>query len=275
MDIYWAYQIETKDDFVIALLSDSGFESFVEEEDCTIAYISEEHHNEGQKQKILQILQQFEVKFTVEEILPQNWNELWENSFSPVAVEGFCLVRADFHPKDNRYKYDLIINPKMAFGTGHHATTFMMLTMMKDISFQNKNVFDYGAGTGILAILASKMNAKSIDALDIEKESYFNISENAGINKTPNIKAIHGTLQDINLKSQYDIILANINRNILLESAEFLVNILVTGGIILLSGILKEDIKMVIEKYNSLNMNHQITIEENNWACVKFTKPEI
>ncbi|MBK6363115.1 MAG: 50S ribosomal protein L11 methyltransferase [Saprospiraceae bacterium] len=272
MDIYLAYQLHTKDDIIVAFLSELGFESFVEEDDHMVAYINKNLHTKKNEEEILKVLHHYQVDYNSEEIQPQNWNALWESSFQPVRVGDFCLVRADFHPKDENIKHDLIINPKMAFGTGHHATTHMMITAMKEINVENKTVFDYGAGTGILAILASKMGASDTDAIDIELESYHNMIENNEVNHVFNVNPLHGTLDNIDINKVYDVILANINRNILLRSAEKLYALLKPGGIILLSGILKEDMEMVENAYVEIGMLKTDFLEENQWACIQFIK---
>jgi ribosomal protein L11 methyltransferase len=272
MDIYLVYHLRSKDDIIVAFLSELGFESFVEEEDYMLAYINKNIHTQKNEAEIIKVLQHYKVDFSYEEIQPQNWNALWESSFQPVQVGNFCLVRADFHPMVENIKYDVIINPKMAFGTGHHATTHMMISSMKDINFLDKKVFDFGAGTGILAILASKMGAKLTDAIDIEMESYHNMRENNEINQIFNVQPIHGTLDDIDANAVYDIILANINRNILLKSAEKLYKLLAKGGIILLSGILIEDMEIVEAKYIEQGMTKIGSLEENNWVCLQFIK---
>ncbi|MBK8620313.1 MAG: 50S ribosomal protein L11 methyltransferase [Saprospiraceae bacterium] len=273
MDIYFAYHLKTKDDIVIALLSDLGFESFVEEDDdTTTAYISEVVRTEETQKHIDLILQQYDIDFQVEDILPQNWNALWEASFTPVHVDQFCIVRADFHEKDPVVLYDIVINPKMAFGTGHHATTFMMLSAMENIDFFEKRVFDYGAGTGILAILADKLGSTKIDALDIEIESFESIMENAEINGTKYITAIHGTLDNIPEEIKYDIILANINRNILLQSVTGLQHRLVPDGVLLLSGILIEDKSIIEETYFQVGFSTLFFIEKDGWVCIAMKK---
>lgn len=273
MDIYFAYHLKTKDDIVIALLSDLGFESFVEEDDdTTTAYISELVRTEETQKHIDLILQQYDIDFQVEDILPQNWNALWEASFTPVHVDQFCIVRADFHEKDPEVLYDIVINPKMAFGTGHHATTFMMLSAMENIDFFEKRVFDYGAGTGILAILADKLGSTKIDALDIEIESFESIMENAEINGTKYITAIHGTLDNIPEEIKYDIILANINRNILLQSVTGLQHRLVPDGVLLLSGILIEDKSIIEETYFQVGFSTLFFTEKDGWVCIAMKK---
>jgi len=270
MDIYYAYHIASNDEIIVGLLSQFEFESFVEEEDKLIAYIKEVELTEPIKQEIRNLLEKYNVEFMLEEIAPQNWNALWESSFQPVYVEKFCQIRADFHPALPDYTYDIVINPKMAFGTGHHATTYMMITEMQNIDLFDKSVFDFGAGTGILAILAAKMGAGIIDAIDIEEESYRNIVENSSINGTSKVNGIWGTLDDISSDSKYDIILANINRNILVQSAEKLKNIIKPNGCLLLSGILSEDQSLVIDHFNQCGFGVVTKMDRDHWTCIRM-----
>lgn len=269
MDVYHAYRLETNDDIIIAFLSEWGFESFVEDENHTIAYISESELSKY-KADIEGFLREKSIGYTREEIQPQNWNALWEQSFQPVVVDNFCIVRADFHETIPNIKHDLIIQPKMAFGTGHHATTHMMIQNMQYLDFIGKIVFDYGAGTGILAILAAKMGCTRADALDIETESFQNMKENILINNVSEVVPLLGTLDAIQGENIYDIILANINRNILLQSAERLHELLKSKGCILLSGILEEDIEIVVARYESTGYTLDKITKENNWSCLQF-----
>ncbi len=181
------------------------------------------------------------------------------------------MVRADFHPKSDNITHDIIINPKMAFGTGHHETTYMMMSAMKNIDLTDKTIFDYGCGTGVLAILASKLNSGDIDAIDIEEESYTNTLENAQINNVNNITTACATLETFDAKV-YDIILANINRNVLLLSAEELYNRLTDNGIILLSGILEEDEDLVATKYKSAGFEVKEVLSRGYWKCIRLEK---
>lgn len=271
MDIYYAYHITSTDEIIVGLLSQFEFESFVEEEDKLIAYIKDIELTELIKEEIGHLLKKYNIEFTLEEIAPQNWNALWESSFQPVYVGDFCQIRADFHPALPDYTYDIVINPKMAFGTGHHATTYMMIAQMQNIDFSGKSVFDFGAGTGILAILAAKMGARAIDAIDIEEESYRNIVENSSINGTSEVQGMWGTLDDIKSDSKYDIILANINRNILVQSAEKLKEIIKPDGCLLLSGILTEDKNLVLNNFNQCGFEVVETMDRDHWSCIRMT----
>ena len=163
MKVYKSYTIQSNSEILLGLLTAYPFESFEEHDGYMIAYIPEDECDQITYDEIHNTIQRFEIEYEVKTIEPQNWNALWEASFEPVVVDDFCVVRADFHDKPENIQYDIVINPKMAFGTGHHETTYMMMSAMKDLDFVDKTVFDYGCGTGILAILASKMGCKSIN----------------------------------------------------------------------------------------------------------------
>lgn len=273
LEKYTSYQIDTTDEVIVALLSAFEFESFYEEDDKTIGYISDANA-QLQGEEIDQMLLEQGITFVKEQILPQNWNAIWESSFQPVEVNQFCRVRADFHPFDDQYRFDIIINPKMAFGTGHHATTWMMMALMETLDFQDKKVLDYGAGTGILAILASKCNASNIVAVDIEEEAYHNMQENFMVNMVTNVVAIHGTIESVVKSAKYDIILANINRNILLDSVTYLHQYTSPNGIVLLSGFLEEDKDIIQSTYESNGFRRTYVSSKDSWASMMLTKIE-
>jgi len=270
MKNYFAYHIEDTSEILIALLSVFPFESFEEHDNLLIGYIAEDELNTEVKAEIENVLGEQNADFHINEIEPQNWNQLWEESFQPVVVDDFCAVRADFHPENTNVRFDLIINPKMAFGTGHHETTYMMMKAMEDMEFKNKSVFDYGCGTGVLAVLASKLGANPIDAIDIEEESYENSLENNTTNGVNNVHVECSDLAAFDAKT-YDVILANINRNVLLASAIDLKKILNEEGIILLSGILVEDVDLVLDCYHGAGFQLLEKNNRGNWMCLKLT----
>jgi len=270
-ETYTTFTIGKHDDVLIGLLTQFDFDSFQEEEDKIIAYIKSSTLTDDLEVEILNVIHGFTHDVIVEYIEPQNWNEIWEASFTPVIVRDFCQVRADFHTALPGIQYDLIINPKMAFGTGHHATTYMMMDRMSSIDFNNKSVCDFGCGTGILAILADKLGASEIDAVDIEHESYVNTVENAQINSSHHINAYEGELSDVPIRT-YDIILANINRNILTRYADELYSRLNNGGQLLLSGVLEDDQSIVLDSYVKAGFYHKYTDENSGWVCMQFLK---
>jgi ribosomal protein L11 methyltransferase len=271
MEVYYALKVESTDEILMAVLMQFDFESIEENETSFTAYIKKSFLDAALKVEIEAILTQYAVSYAFEDIEPQNWNALWEASFQPVIVGTFCQVRADFHPPKSGVQHDIIINPKMAFGTGHHATTHMMIAQMEHVDFVNKTVFDFGCGTGILAILASKLGAETVDALDIEHESYNNTIENSTINNVPNIIAYEGDLDATHLRI-YDIILANINRNILIRYSVDLSERLISGGTILLSGVLTDDRNIVIQSFEALGFIADSVIQKDGWICATLTK---
>lgn len=271
MDIYLAITVSSTDEVLMALLTQYEFESFEEYDDHFIAYIPKKYWDEEAQSNVISIISKYTDQFTIEDVAPQNWNAIWEASFQPVIVDDFCQIRAEFHPPLKHIKYDLVINPKMAFGTGHHATTHSMIAEMASIDFEHKSVFDFGCGTGILAILASKLGATHIDAIDIEHESYLNTLENSSINQVSNIHVYEGDL-DAAPTIMYDIILANINRNILIKYANDLIDSLADHGVLLLSGVLVEDKEIVIKTYLAAGMILVSDRTLDGWICAHLRK---
>lgn len=271
MKTYKSYTIQSNAEILLGLLVAYPFESFEEHDGYMIAYIPAEACDDDTQDQIHNTISRFEVEYTIETIAPQNWNALWEASFEPVVVEDFCVVRADFHEKPEGIQYDIVINPKMAFGTGHHETTYMMMAAMRGLKMKSKSIFDYGCGTGILAILASKMGSSSIDAIDIEEESHQNTLENALLNDVKNIEVICSDLENLEAK-KYDIILANINRNVLLNSAEELHQRLNEDGTLLISGILDVDEALVSSKYLDAGFKIKEVNARGYWRCIELLK---
>jgi len=256
-------------DILIAELSELGFDSFVETEDGLLAYVKKELWNPRALLN-LQILanKNFNIDYKVSEIEQENWNEQWEKNFEPIIIDNQCVVRAPFHDKPD-VAFDIVITPKMSFGTGHHETTHMMLQLVLVLDFKNKSVLDIGCGTGVLAILAAMKGARSVDAIDIDNWSYLNAMENVSANKCEQIKVFEG---DINLLSNqsYDIILANINRNILLSDISIYARHLKKGGVLLLSGFYKEDIPQISKECTANGLSFQENLEKNNWVAAKY-----
>jgi ribosomal protein L11 methyltransferase len=256
-------------EILIAELGYAGFESFVETEFGVTAYIQKE---DWQKDilKDIQILHshEFEISFSHNEIEQVNWNAEWERNFKPIIVNNVCTVRAPFHDIPTS-EYDIVIEPKMSFGTGHHETTHMMIQHILSNDFKGKTVLDMGCGTGVLAILAEKKGAKNINAIDIDNWCYLNSLENVERNNCKNISVYEGDSRLLNNK-QYDIIIANINRNILLNDLVSYVACLNKNGILFLSGFYKEDIQIIESTCNNLGLSHVETIENNHWVALKF-----
>ncbi|MGB3774200.1 MAG: 50S ribosomal protein L11 methyltransferase [Leeuwenhoekiella sp.] len=258
-------------DILIAQLAEIDFESFSETEVGLNAYILQSLD----KADILEGVQvlsnsEFEIEFSKSKIDPVNWNAEWERNFEPIEVDEKCAVRAPFHPKTD-VLYDIVIEPKMSFGTGHHATTYLMIKHLLKMQIEDKVVLDMGSGTGILTILASMRGARYVDAIDNDRWCYENALENVERNKVSHIRVKHG---DVSLlkDTSYDIIIANINRNILIADIPTYANFLKEGGTMLLSGFYTEDIPALTEICNPQGINFIMNFEKNNWVACKFVK---
>lgn len=255
-------------DMMIALLSAEGYEGFDEMDAGFNAYIPETDFDE---RTMLDIAGQYNAKATINKIAKQNWNEAWEKSFAPVVVDDFCTVRADFHPASNSTTHEIVITPKMSFGTGHHATTQLMIGKMRDVDFQGKKVFDFGTGTGILAILAEKLGADQIVAIDHEEWAYENTLENAVRNGCSKIIASCSSLEGVT-ENRFDVILANINRHILLQYMRQMYGMLVSGGLILMSGLLTEDREIILKSAEEAGFELMQDGMLNNWIVLMLKK---
>ena len=275
-NIYIAYHFtidptELGSEILIAELGEKAFESFIETETGISAYVQKDLWNEAILEDI-QILEnpEFKIVYTFDEIEQVNWNEEWEKNFEPIEVDGKCHVRAPFHEKTNA-EYDIVIEPKMSFGTGHHETTHMMIQHILETDFTNKKTLDMGCGTAILAILAEMKGAQPIDAIDIDNWCYLNSIENAERNNCEHISVYEGDASLL-VGKKYDIIIANINRNILLNDMQHYVNCLNDNGILFLSGFYTEDIHVILESCTSKGLTYVKQFERNNWVALKFVK---
>ncbi len=248
--------LQPASEILIAELGYAGFESFVENEEGITAYIPVDEFKEESLEDI-HILNsdEFEISYTTTEIEQVNWNSEWEKNFSPIIVDDKCSVRAPFHEKPET-EYDIVIEPKMSFGTGHHATTHMMLQHILKDEWEDLSVLDMGCGTGVLAILAGMKGAQPIDAIDIDNWCYLNTLENVERNNAENISVYEGTAELLEGRS-YDRIIANINRNILLEDIKIYSKCLKSGGKLYLSGFYTEDISMIEEECNANNLKKE------------------
>ncbi|WP_273566172.1 50S ribosomal protein L11 methyltransferase [Maribacter halichondriae] len=263
------YPLQPASDILIAELGEFGFESFVENEEGVLAYIQKKDWNEGILEN-LQILDnsRFQIEHIITEIEQENWNATWESNFNPIHVGEQCTVRAPFH-KNSKTKYDIVIEPKMSFGTGHHETTHMMLEHILEHEFEGKSVLDMGSGTGVLAILAAMRGAKPVDAIDIDHWCYLNAKENVGRNHYAHINVLEGDSTMLEGR-KYDIILANINRNILLHDIPTYANCLTKNGVLFLSGFYEKDIELISQKCLEVGLRFEKKLEKNNWVAVKY-----
>jgi ribosomal protein L11 methyltransferase len=263
--------LQPASEILIAELSYAGFESFVENEEGLTAYVVSEEFDE-EAFAGLHILQsdEFEITYTSQEIEKVNWNIEWEKNFNPITIDGQCSVRAPFHEKPET-EFDIIIEPKMSFGTGHHATTNMMLQFILKNDWEGKTALDMGCGTGVLAILAEMKGAKSVDAIDIDNWCYLNSMENVVRNNCELISVYEGAAELLEGK-HYDRIIANINRNILLEDISKYGECLNPGGKLFLSGFYIEDIPAIEEECNLNGLKIEDELELENWAALSFIK---
>lgn len=256
-------------EILMAELAEADFDTFLEVENGFEAYVEEEGYD---KTLVGEIHKKYEglasLGFTFSRIEKKNWNEEWEKSFEPIVVEEKCLIRASFHQVDKRYPYEIIITPKMSFGTGHHQTTWLMVKRMLAIDHLNKRVMDAGCGTAILSILASKLGAREVQAFDIDEWSVENGTENIQVNQCHNIDIRLGTLNEIDLPGLFDIILANINKNVLLEEIKSYAARLNGKGLLLLSGFFLFDIPDLLEACALHGLEETARDERESWASL-------
>ena len=258
-------------EILIAELGAEGFESFVENEEGVTAYIQKEDWRADILEDVFILNSpEFTIKYTQNEVEQTNWNEEWEKNFNPIQVDDRVSVRAPFHENPN-LEYDIVIEPKMSFGTGHHETTHMMIQHLLDLDVKGKKVLDMGCGTGILAIFAEMKGAQPIDAIDIDAWCYENSIENVQRNNCNHIKVYEGDASLLEGK-EYDVIIANINRNILLNDMKVYTNCLREKGVLLLSGFYKEDIPILDEEVSKYGLSLHKTIERNKWIALRYQK---
>lgn len=258
-------------EILMAQLAQVGFDSFEETNTGVKAYISSEENRKTVLDDI-QILKspEFEISFQTQSIQQKNWNAKWESQFQPIEVDGICQIRASFHTK-KEMDFNVVINPKMAFGTGHHATTHLMVQFLLKENLTGKTVLDMGCGTGILAILADMKNAKHIDAIDIDEWSYENTLENADLNNCENISVYEGDAKLLKAK-KYNVVFANINRNILLRDIGTYSKGLCENGILFLSGFYEADLPSIQKRCEKFGLRYETHKKRDGWVAVKYVK---
>ena len=258
-------------EILMAELAEVGFDSFEDTPTGIKAYIPKDSWNEHILQDIYLLSNpEFTISYQITEIEQVNWNEEWEKNFSPIVVEDLCTVRANFHPVPNT-RYDIVITPKMSFGTGHHETTYMMLQQLLPLSLEGAKVLDMGCGTGILAIMAALRGAHDITAIDIDPWCVENATENVQQNNCSFITIKEGDVSLI-IGEQYNLILANINRNILLSDIPAYTQALLPQGLLLVSGFYEEDLPAIKEKCQEVGLTYLSHIERNRWVSAKFQR---
>jgi ribosomal protein L11 methyltransferase len=257
---------EEQREIIASLLAEVNFESFAETEDELLAYIQVDKYS---REEVTTVCNQFNVSFFEKRIPDQNWNAEWEKNFEPVLIAGKCYIRAPFHKPQPGYPFELIIEPKMSFGTAHHETTALMIEMMMEMDFHDKKVLDMGCGTGILAILTDKMGASEIDAIDNDTWAFTNAVENKERNYASHVNVNMG---DINVAgTDYDIVLANINRNVLIiQIPEYSERI--KKGELLMSGFYEEDLGLIREKAESVEFSLDKVLTKNRCVAARFIK---
>ncbi|MEI6454963.1 MAG: 50S ribosomal protein L11 methyltransferase [bacterium] len=273
---YYEFKItgipEESREILMAGLSEIGFESFQEEEDSVSGYIPVEVYRGT---RVLSFLKKRSkatgLVYGYKRIKTENWNALWESQYMPVTVAGKCMVRAPFHDPEDGMKYNIVIEPKMSFGTAHHETTALMIGMIMKQKIRKRRVLDMGCGTGVLAILAWKMGASEVDAIDNDEWAFLNAKDNILKNNAPSISVIRGDGKTIP-QGNYDFILANINRNVLLEDMPRYARHLAASGVLLLSGFYDADLEVIIRKAKRESLQYITSETNNHWAAAKFMK---
>lgn len=272
---YLEFKIGCQEEFreiLIAELADIGFDSFLETESGIDAYILESEFNRADFNQIIETYQDSAQLLVNEAKMPKvNWNEEWEKNYDPIAVDNLVYVRASFHKPKEGFLHEIVINPKMSFGTGHHATTYQMLRHQFEVDHKNKRVLDVGSGTGILAIMAHLLGAKEVEAFDIDEWSVENGNENFDLNGLGTRMGM-GTIRQIKPSGSFDLVLANINKNVLLDEMKIYSDLLVTGGYLLLSGFYTQDIEDLVREALPLGLYLINSSDRENWAALILKK---
>ena len=264
---------ETANDIIAALAVELGFESFVESPEGTIGYIPAPLYNEESLHKALTDFPMSDttITFVANEMEDKDWNEEWEkNFFEPIVVDNRCVIHSTFHKDYPKATYDIIINPQMAFGTGHHQTTRLIISYLLDIDLQGKTVLDMGCGTSILAILASMRGASSLTAIDIDEWCVNNSIDNLALNHINNIKVFQGDASSLATEGPFDVIIANINRNILLADMQYYVARMNEGAEIYFSGFYESDLPMIQAEAERLGLRYLSHRVEKDWTAAQF-----
>lgn len=254
-------------EMLIAMLTEIGYDGFEESDEELKAFINEESFDET---ILAAIVSQLDLGYSKQTIVKQNWNQLWESNFSPVIVDSFVGIRAHFHEPLKGVEHEIVITPKMSFGTGHHATTFSVMKLMKDIDFKGKSVFDFGTGTGILAILAEKLGANDLLAVDNDEWCIENATENAGNNHCQHIRI--ELANDASTNRQFDVVIANINKNIILDNLNHLATAVTANGNIIVSGLLREDEADILAATEKIGWQHVTILSKDAWIAIHFRR---
>jgi ribosomal protein L11 methyltransferase len=263
-------------EILMAEIAEVGFDTFMETEKGFEAYVEEKKFDADQLGEVKEKYKAVNpLLFFWDTIQKKNWNEEWEKNLKPIIVDDRCLIRAEFHKIEKKYPYEIIITPKMSFGTGHHQTTHLMIKSQMDIDHANKRVMDAGCGTAILSIMASKLKAKEVEAFDIDEWSVINGKENIENNHCPNIQLQQGKIDEMKFNGKFEIILANINKNVLLAEMGTYSSYLETGGQLLLSGFYTKDINDLLEEAHKHGLAEVNRDERESWAAMLLIKKAV
>jgi ribosomal protein L11 methyltransferase len=273
---YLEFKVSCKPEFteiLIAELAEVGFDSFMENEAGFEAYIEEDSFQRESFDEVIAQYQDAAAIVVAEGRMEKvNWNTEWEKNYDPIEVGEEVYVRASFHAPKEGVKHEIVINPKMSFGTGHHATTYLMLTHLLNLDHQGKRVIDIGAGTGILAIMSHKLGAAEVEAFDIDDWCVENGNENFELNGMSHVKMGLGTVREVNPQGQFDIVIANINKNVLLDEMEVYETLVKPGGYLLLSGFYDHDVEDIVSKANSLEFQKTDQKIKDKWTAIVLQK---
>jgi ribosomal protein L11 methyltransferase len=260
-------------EILMAETGEAGFETFMETDNGFEAYVEEDRYDKDQLEQIRKKYKDLTpVDFHYDKVEKENWNEKWEQSYQPIIVDDLCLIRAHFHKPERSYPYEIIITPKMSFGTGHHQTTYLMIKGQLKIDHRERRVMDAGCGTAILSVMASKRGAKEIEAFDIDEWSVINGQENVEINGCRNIHLQQGKITEVKLQGLFDIILANINKNVLLSEMSLYEKYLQPGGLLLLSGFYSHDVADLMACASPLHLKEVWREERETWSSLLLQK---
>ena len=264
---------ETVTDILSAMLAEIGFESFVRGEDALEAYVPQPLFSRSELDQVLADLPlEVEISYTVQTMEDKNWNEEWEkNYFNPIVIGDECCIHSSFHQPEGTYRYPILIDPKMSFGTGHHQTTLLISKEILAMELSGKCVLDMGCGTGVLAILAAMKGAAPVTAIDIEEWAYNNAMENVVLNGMTSIRVLQGGAELLG-EERYDVIFANINRNILLQDLPHYEAVLKQGGIIVMSGFYLDDLPAIRSRANELGLSFDHLKDMDRWVATTFVK---
>jgi len=269
---YTRLQVSCSPDFseiLTAEIANAGFDTFMETDGGFEAYVEEENFDKDMLEEIRRrYLEQTAVEFIFDRIEKRNWNEEWEKSYEAIDVEGRCIIRAAFHEPSPSHRYEIVITPKMSFGTGHHQTTYLMIKNQMAMDFAGKRVMDAGCGTAILSIMAMKLGAREAEAFDIDEWSVINGQENIEVNGCSHIHLQRGTIREVSLSGKFDIILANINKNVLLDEIKIYQQYLTPGGQLLLSGFYTHDIADLLAEAKPYGLTEVSRDDRETWAAL-------